>query len=131
MTRFKPATHTYARPMQGWWKRNPYFVRYMIRESSAVFLTVYAVILLIGLNSLSHGEAAYNAWRMALATPLLILFHLVALAAVSYHSFTWFQVMPKTAPRLPFDARLLTAGGIGAAAALSIVVLAVLRGATR
>ena len=131
MSRFKPAANTYTRPMQGWWKRNPYFVRYMIRESSAVFLTVYAIILLIGLNSLSHGEAAYNAWRAALATPLLIAFHIVALAAVSYHSFTWFQVMPKTAPRLPFDARLLTAGGICAAAGLSVIVLIVLRAATR
>ena len=131
MSRFKPAAKTYTRSMQGWWMKNPHFISYMIREGSAVFLTVYAIILLVGLNSLSHGEAAYNAWRAALATPPLILFHVVALAAVSYHSFTWFQVMPKTAPRLPFRARLLTAGGIGAAAALSIIVLLVLRSATQ
>jgi fumarate reductase subunit C len=131
MSRFKPIANTYTRPMQGWWRHNPYFLRYMLRESSAVFLAVYAIILLLGLNSLSRGEAAYNAWRAALGTPVLILFHVVALLAVSYHSFTWFQVMPKTAPRLPFNARLVTAGGLGAAAALSVIVLAVLRGATR
>ena len=54
---------TYVRPMQGWWRRNPYFVRYMIREGSSVFLAIYAVILLLGLYRLTQGEVAWDAWR--------------------------------------------------------------------
>jgi fumarate reductase subunit C len=66
---------TFVRPMAGWWRKNPYFVRYMIRESSSVFLAIYAVILLVGLLRLTQGEAAYDAWRAALMSPVSILFH--------------------------------------------------------
>ena len=131
MSRFKSAAHTYTRTMTGWWRKNPYFTRYMAREGSAVFLSMYALVLLAGLNSLSRGEASYNAWRASLATPLAIVFHIVALAAITYHSITWFQVMPKTAPRLPFDAKMLTAGGLAAAAGCSAIILGVLLWATR
>ena len=115
---------TYVRPMSGWWTKNPYFVRYMIREGSAVFLSAYALVLLVGLVRLGQGEAAFEAWRAALATPLALLFHGCALLLVGYHSYTWFQVMPKTAPQLPVDPRLITWAGIAAAAVLSIAILA-------
>ena len=39
----------YVRPMAGWWRRNPFFVRYMMRELTAPFVAIYALILLIGL----------------------------------------------------------------------------------
>ena len=54
---------TYLRSMRGWWYRDPYFVRYMMRESTSVFVAIYAVILLVGVLRLAQGEAAYNAWR--------------------------------------------------------------------
>jgi fumarate reductase subunit C len=60
---------TYVRPMQGWWRRNPYFVRYMIREGSSVFLAIYTIILLVGLLRFSQGEAAWEGWRAALTSP--------------------------------------------------------------
>ena len=89
---------TYTRPMAGWWRRNPFYVWYMIREASCVFITIYALILLVGLWRLSQGQAAFDAWRMALTTPVSIVFHLVALILVIYHSWTWFKIMPKTMP---------------------------------
>ena len=124
--RFKPAANTYVRPMAGWWKRNPYFVLYMIREGSAIFLAAYALVLLAGLFCLSLGEGAYDAWRAALDTGPAIGFHILTLILVSYHSYTWFKVMPKTAPELPIDAKLMTRGGVAAAAGLSVLILAVL-----
>ena len=54
---------SYVRPMHGWWRRDPYFKRYMIREGSSVFLASYALILLVGLLRLTQGEEAYEAWR--------------------------------------------------------------------
>ena len=44
---------TYVRPMDGWWRRDPFFVRYMAREATAVFVVVYALILLAGVIRLS------------------------------------------------------------------------------
>ena len=123
---------TFVRPMQGWWRKNPFFVRYMIRESSSVFLGTYAVILLVGLLRLSQGEAAYEAWRTALTHPLSILFHWLALLIVSYHAYTWWKVAPKTAPDIRIAGRaipeiLITGGGILATLGASIVVYIIVR----
>jgi fumarate reductase subunit C len=126
MSRFKPVAGAYVRPTRGWWLKNPYFVLYMVREGTAVSLTVYAVILLVGLSSLAIGEAAYNAWRAALSTSWALGFHAVALVVIVYHSVTWFGVMPKTAPRLPFDPVLITKAGRAAAAGVSVLIIAIL-----
>jgi len=123
---------TYVRPMQGWWRRNPYFVRYMIREGSSVFLAIYSIILLVGLLRLSQGEAAWDGWRTALTSPWSILFHWLALLTVSYHAWTWWKVAPKTAPDLrvagrPFPEMLITAGGVVATLAVSVLVYVIVR----
>lgn len=126
MSRYRSDTRAYVRPMSGWWVKNPYFVRYMIREGSAVFLTLYALVLLAGLACLAAGPAAFDAWRGFLGTPLAIGFHLLALPVLAYHSLTWFQVMPKTAPRVPFDPGLIVLGGLATAGGLSFLILAAL-----
>jgi fumarate reductase subunit C len=123
---------TYVRPMQGWWRRNPYFTRYMIREGSSVFLAAYAVILLVGLYRLAQGEAAWDAWREALTSMPSILFHWLALLTVSYHAYTWWKVAPKTAPDLriggrPLPEMLITAGGIAATLGTSVLVYIIVR----
>ncbi len=110
--------------MAGWWRKNPWFVRYMVREGSALFLAAYALVLLAGLACLVQGEAAFNAWRAVLATPVSVGLHLVAVVLVAYHSVTWFQVMPKTAPRLPFDPRRITWAGWAATMAVSVMAVA-------
>jgi fumarate reductase subunit C len=127
VSRARPAENAYVRPMRGWWRRNPYFLRYMLREGSALFLTGYALTLLFGLFRLSQGAAAYEGWRAALATPWAIALHGLALVFVAYHSWTWFQVMPKTMPPLPLPARAVTAAGVAATLLLSLLLLAWLR----
>lgn len=88
----------YVRPMQGWWRRDPFFVKYMIREVTAVAVLVYAIILMFGVVRLSQGEAAFNGWLAALKTPGSILLHLVLLASMIVHAKSWFDIMPKTMP---------------------------------
>lgn len=123
---------TYVRPMAGWWRRNPYFVRYMIREGSSVFLAVYAVILLAGLYRLTQGEAAWDAWRAALASPVSLVFHWLALLVVSYHAYTWWKVAPKTAPDLrwrnrPLPEPIITGGGLAATIGASVLIYTLVR----
>ncbi len=127
------ARKPYVRSMDGWWRKNPFFMRYMAREASAVFLAVYAVILLVGVFRLSQGKAVYDAWLAALTSPLSILFHLVALLAVAYHAYTWWKVMPKTLPMLHVGGRripeiTLSAVGWAAWLAASLIVYALVRG---
>ena len=124
MTRHRAAVPRHPRPMTGWWRRHPVFRRYMLREASALALTAYALWLLAGLPCLVHGEAAFEGWQALGRTPVAIALHGLALPLLAYHSLTWFQVMPKTAPRLPFPGAWLTAGGLLLAGVLSAGVLA-------
>ena len=123
---------TYVRPMAGWWRRNPYFVRYMIRESSSVFLAIYALVLLVGLYRLTQGQAAWEGWLAAMTRPISLLFHWVALVTVGYHAYTWWKVAPKTAPDLhfrgkPLPAVVITGGGGAATIGASVVVYILVR----
>ena len=125
------ARKTHVRPMHQWWRRHPFFTRYMMRELTAPFVAIYAVILLIGLVRLAEGEAAYNAWLAALAHPASILFHWLLFVAIIYHSITLWKVMPKTMPRLAIAGRRLpestvTVLGWMATIAASVVIYLVI-----
>jgi fumarate reductase subunit C len=118
---------TYVRPMAGWWRRNPFYLWYMLREASCVFITAYALILLVGLARLTQGEAAFEDWLETLSRPWSIGFHAVALVLVLYHAWTWFKVMPKTLPFVRIGGKrvpdvLIVSSGIAASAALSVIL---------
>lgn len=122
---------TYKRPMTGWWRRNPYYVRYMVREASCLFITGYALVLLTGLARLAQGRAAFDAWRESLANPAALGFHALTVLLVLYHAWTWFKAMPKTLPfvrvggtRIP-DRAIVVAGVVSALAASFALLLLV------
>ena len=37
------ARRPYVRPMAGWWRRNPWFVEYMLHEATALAVAAYAL----------------------------------------------------------------------------------------
>ena len=124
-----PARRPYIRPMQGWWRRDPYFIGYMVREATALAVLAYALVLTVGVVRLSQGEAAWNGWLAALRTPASLVLHAVLLIALAVHAKSWFEIMPKTMPmifiagkRLP--ARAITLGGWAATAVASVALLA-------
>lgn len=99
---------TYRRPVSGlWWTRNPFYLWYMAREVSSVFIVAYALVLLWGLVRLSQGKAAFEAWQASLGSPIAVGFHSITLILVAYHAWTWFKVMPKTMPRVPISDRAI------------------------
>ena len=124
------ARRPYMRPMNGWWRRDPFFVRYMVREATALVVALYAVVLLAGTLCLARGETAWNAWLALLRTPASILLHLLMLVAMIYHAYSWFEIMPKTLPVLFIGGRRVTGTtitrvGLIAAALATLVTLAV------
>ncbi len=126
----------YVRSMDGWWRRNPYFVEYMIHEGTALFVAAYAAILLNGLLHLSQGEAAWNAWLAALKNPWYIGFHVLALIALTYHTYTWFKIMPRTMPPVVvggqrLSAWAITGSGLAVATAACLGLLALVWGMAR
>lgn len=121
------ARRPYVRSMKGWWRHNPYFIVYMIREGTAVLVVAYAVVLLFGVVRLAQGEAAYNGWLAALQSPWSLAFHLVLLVGFIYHTWSWFRIMPKTMPMILIGGKRLQPGVItGAGLAVSAVACATL-----
>ncbi|MCB1880490.1 MAG: fumarate reductase subunit C [Chromatiaceae bacterium] len=119
----------YVRPMEGWWKKNPYFVEYMIHESTALFVAGYAFVLLVGLVRLGQGEAAWNGWLEALSSPFSLIIHLLFLVAILYHTYTWFKIMPITMPPIIVGGKkvgpgVITGSGLLAALGASLVMFA-------
>ena len=122
------ARRTYVRPMEGWWKKNPFFVRYMAREATAVAVLVYAIVLTVGVVRLAQGEAAWNGWLQALRSPWSLLLHAVLLVSMAVHAKSWFEIMPKTMPMMMIGGRrvsaaAITRGGWLATLVASIVLL--------
>jgi fumarate reductase subunit C len=123
------ARRPYVRSMAGWWRRDPYFLHYMLREATAVFVAAYGVILLFGLIRLNQGEAAYQGWLQALKSPWSILFHCLVFATFVYHTWSWFRIMPKTMPMIMLGGNklkpaVITGGGLAAAVVACASVLA-------
>ena len=119
----------YVRPMEGWWKKNPYFVEYMIHESTALFVAGYAFVLLVGLVRLGQGEVAWNGWLEALSSPFSLIIHLLFLVAILYHTYTWFKIMPITMPPIIVGGKkvgpgVITGSGLLAALGASLVMFA-------
>ena len=119
----------YVRSMDGWWKKNPFFVEYMVHESTALFVAAYAINLLVGLVRLGQGEMAWNGWLAAMQSPLSVVFHLAILVSIAYHTYTWFKIMPKTLPPIlvggkPVGPCVITGTGLAAAAGVSLIMLA-------
>ena len=123
----------YVRSMDGWWKRDGYFKAYMAREVTAIFVAAYAVVLLAGVVRLSQGEAAFNGWLQYLKTPWMLVFHLLVLGVFCYHTWSWFQIMPKTMPIMFVGGKrvqpgTITGTGLAAAVVACLAVLFIVRG---
>jgi fumarate reductase subunit C len=105
-------------PARYWWARRPYRA-YTLR---------YALVLLGGVIALARGRSAFDAWRDFLAGPWSLALHAAFLAAMAWHAWTWFRIMPKTMPRLVVGGRHLphawiTAIGVAVATLFFVAML--------
>ncbi|MGH2348885.1 MAG: fumarate reductase subunit C [bacterium] len=78
-----------------WWLRQRAYFLFMLREWTSVVIAVYLALLLLMLNRLAAGPQSYEAYLRWLATPGMVLFHVVAFAAAFFHTVTWFNITPK------------------------------------
>ena len=85
------------------------------------------------LSSPYCGQAAWEGWLAALKTPLSLVFHLVLLATFVYHTWSWFNIMPKTMPIMFVGGKrvqpgMITGTGLAAAVVACLAVLLIVRG---
>ena len=116
--------------MDGWWKKNPFFVEYIAHEATALFVAAYALVLLVGVIRLSQGEAAWDGWLAAMRSPVSVIAHLVLLAGAVYHTYSWFKILPLTMPPVIVGGQkmapgVLTSSALMVAAVAGLALLAV------
>jgi fumarate reductase subunit C len=85
----------YIRPMPlTWFLRNRYLIGYAIRELTSVFVTGYAIFLMVVIARQNEGRQAFGIFfRNVLQSPLSLVLHLIVLAFVVFHSVTSFNGM--------------------------------------
>ena len=114
-------------PPTSWFFRQPRYLRYMSREITCIFIAAYCVLLVVGLQRLSSGPAAWEGFLTGLRGADSIVFHLLVLIAALYHSVTWFNATQKAMPlQIGEDfvpGNLISGAHYVAWAVLSIVVL--------
>jgi fumarate reductase subunit C len=119
--------------MGRWYLRRAYLFRYTLRELTAAFVLIQALILLAGLAALVAGPEAWAGFLDLLANPLMIALHVVLLVAAVYNSITWFLVAPKAMPPIfigirPVPDRVIVVAHLVVFAILSVLIVALLAG---
>ncbi len=122
----------YHRPMATtWWLTNRAYFLFMVRELTSVFIAAYLILFLVMLYKLALGREAYEAYLLFLASPGMVVVHVVILAAALFHTVTWFNLTPM-AMRVRFGGRsvppLILVGGtyaawVAASIAMTSIVL--------
>jgi fumarate reductase subunit C len=104
-------TKEYHRPMPAlWWLHNTQLILFMIRELTSVFVAGYAVFLIIVISKVNDPTEFADTLRC----PTALVFQLIALPFVLFHSVTWFNLTPKAIVLFRGEERvspLMIAGG--------------------
>jgi len=77
-----------------WWLGKRTYFLFIVRELTSVFIAAYLMLFLLLLYNLSVGREAYEDYLRLLATPGMLVFHVLALAAALFHTVTWFNLLP-------------------------------------
>jgi succinate dehydrogenase subunit C len=81
-----------------WWLKQRQYLTFILRELSSVFVALFVVMTLFQLRALKNGPEAYAHFQERLQSPAAIVFNIVALFFVVFHSITWFNLAPSAMP---------------------------------
>ncbi len=76
---------------RAWWAGQRHYTVYMLRELSSVFVALWALRLLVRLNRLRQGQAAYERFVAAERRPGWVMFNLTTFLFALLHSVTFLQ----------------------------------------
>ncbi len=110
-------TAVFLRPQRAtWWLTNKNFFAYMLRELSALFFAIYAILVSFWLLQIPRGAEFFDGFSKLLWSPGFVMFSLIILAFSLYHSLTWFDLTSKAQPirigRVLLDRRMVFFGTI-------------------
>ena len=78
-----------------WWLGRWPYLKFIIRESSSLFVAWAVILTLMQIAALSRGPADYKAFQEWLRCPALIALNAVGFFFVVFHAVTWFNLAPK------------------------------------
>jgi fumarate reductase subunit C len=78
-----------------WWLKQWVYLKFVLRESTSVFVAFFVVTTLMQLRALSHGPQAYENFQKWLQNPFVIALNVVSFLFVVYHSVTWLSLAPR------------------------------------
>jgi fumarate reductase subunit C len=93
-TQFHP--RWYRRPISTWWwlgKRT--YLAFILRELSSIFVAWFVIFMLLLVRAIGQGDAEYQRFLDRVDHPLVVLLNLVALAFLTFHMVTWFDLTPQ------------------------------------
>jgi fumarate reductase subunit C len=81
-------------PTTWWWLQRWSYFLFILREISSVFVAWTVVYLLMLVDAVWRGDAAYRAFLDWAATPLVLAVNVLTLVLVVFHAVTWFNLAP-------------------------------------
>jgi len=81
-----------------WWKSNPFYRFYMVREGTVLPLIFFTLCLTFGLGTLVKGPEAWESWLSFMTNPVVIVINILALLGSLFHAHTFFGMMPQVVP---------------------------------
>lgn len=77
-----------------WWKSSAFYKFYMLRESTAIAVLWFSIVLIYGVFSISSVAGTVN-FILFLRNPIVLVLNIITLAAALLHTKTWFDLTPK------------------------------------
>jgi fumarate reductase subunit C len=78
-----------------WWTERWSYLLFVLRELSSVFVAWFVVYLLLLINAISDGPAAYEEFVDRSGHWWVVAINVIALLFVLLHAVTWFGLAPR------------------------------------
>jgi len=85
---YRPRVSTY------WWLGHWQYLKFILRELSSIFVAWTVVMMLLLIAALWRGPGAYADFLDTMRNPVLVIWNLISLGFVLFHSVTWFNLAP-------------------------------------
>ena len=78
-----------------WWVEKWSYFRFILRESTCMFVAWGVVYLLLLVRAVAGGPAAYEAFIAWSRSPRMLALNALAFALVVFHAITFFEAVPQ------------------------------------
>jgi fumarate reductase subunit C len=78
-----------------WWLTRWAYLKFILREGSAVFVAWAVIVTLLQIHALKGGPEDYAEFQSWLRNPVVMAVNVVSLLFIIFHAVTWFNLAPK------------------------------------